>query len=307
MNIEKLLESNAKKRLKNSSYPERCFIKFLEENEYDKKYLIIREYPIFPYYIDFAFINEKLAVEIDGSQHLLPERIESDKKKNQLLEKNGWKVLRFSEKIVKTDWNLIKEKLNEFLSKTNKKTFEMVGVICYVSYGYEKKKRGEDGLTDLEREKNLKMRKVERPSKEVLKNLINEKKWKDIGEIYNVSDTTIKKWAKYYNLPSTTYEKKGIKKEEICPIIKCENCGKDFKCKNFSNKKINKHFCSKKCLTEFTKKETKFQIDGKTYEITKKYIEENKHKYKNISDMAKKTNVSRFLLARRIKEFNIIW
>lgn len=65
------------------------FKKYLEEREYDKRYLIIQEYSMFPYFIDFAFVDIKLAIEIDGSQHLLPERMEKDKLKDQLLMDNG--------------------------------------------------------------------------------------------------------------------------------------------------------------------------------------------------------------------------
>lgn len=57
-------------RKKNMSFPEKCFKKLLEENSIDKNFLIYREYSVFPYYIDFAFIDIKVAVEIDGSQHL---------------------------------------------------------------------------------------------------------------------------------------------------------------------------------------------------------------------------------------------
>ena len=71
-------------RKKNSpSYPEQVFIKFLKEKEYDKHYYIERECPVFPYYIDFAFVNEKVAVEIDGSQHLDEERSKKDKENKE--------------------------------------------------------------------------------------------------------------------------------------------------------------------------------------------------------------------------------
>jgi hypothetical protein len=44
-------------RQSNMSYPEKCFQDIIKENNLDKKYLIYREYSVFPYFIDFAFIN----------------------------------------------------------------------------------------------------------------------------------------------------------------------------------------------------------------------------------------------------------
>jgi very-short-patch-repair endonuclease len=64
-------------------------MKFLEEKGYSSKYLIHREYSVFPYFIDFAFVEQKIAIEIDGSQHLLPERKERDEKKDALLIEQG--------------------------------------------------------------------------------------------------------------------------------------------------------------------------------------------------------------------------
>ena len=72
-------------RLSNVSYPEKLFIEYVESNGLDKKYSIVREYSVFPYFIDFAFVNQMVAIEIDGSQHLLPERKERDDKKDKLL------------------------------------------------------------------------------------------------------------------------------------------------------------------------------------------------------------------------------
>ena len=51
-------------------------------------------------------------------------------------------------------------------------------------------------------------RKQERPNRETLKTLIRNKSFVDIGKQYNVTDNTIKKWCKYYNLP---YRRKNIK------------------------------------------------------------------------------------------------
>lgn len=54
-------------------------------------------YPQFPcgkYYIDFADPFNKIALEIDGKDHLREEVIKRDKLKEKFLNKNGWKVFR---------------------------------------------------------------------------------------------------------------------------------------------------------------------------------------------------------------------
>ena len=75
------------------SYPEKFFMKVIDNNFEDKNY--IREYPIGIYSVDFAWINKKLAIEIDGEQHdRFEEYAQRDTEKDKLLINNGWKVLR---------------------------------------------------------------------------------------------------------------------------------------------------------------------------------------------------------------------
>lgn len=50
-------------------------------------------------------------------------------------------------------------------------------------------------------------RKVERPSKEELSQLLQESNFSAIGRTYGVSDNAVRKWCKYYDLP---YRKKDI-------------------------------------------------------------------------------------------------
>ena len=51
-------------------------------------------------------------------------------------------------------------------------------------------------------------RKVERPSKEVLLELIKTTSFINIGKLYNVTDNAVRKWCKSYGLP---YKQKDIK------------------------------------------------------------------------------------------------
>lgn len=182
------------------SYPESCFIKFLTEKGYDKKFLIEREFAIFPFYIDFAFVDLKIAVEIDGSQHLEPERKKRDEEKDKLLLKEGWKILRLTDEAVKKEWEQIEISLNKLIGSNDIK-FEKVGIIKKPK-GYIKKERGADGLTDKERESHYNSRKVkERPNAETLKQLLEKNSFTAVGKQYGVSTATIRRWCRKYNIP----------------------------------------------------------------------------------------------------------
>lgn len=75
------------------SYPEKFFMQVIANEFNDKNYL--QEYNVGIYSIDFAWIKNKLAIEIDGGQH---ERFEEykarDIRKDKYLKSQGWKVLR---------------------------------------------------------------------------------------------------------------------------------------------------------------------------------------------------------------------
>ena len=194
-------------RLKNMSYPEKCFQKILEDNGLDKKYLIYREYSVFPYFIDFAFINEKVAVEIDGSQHLEEERKRRDNEKDNLLLSNGWKVIRIAANEVVCGGTIALNAVTKAL-EGKETSYAKVGILKSPKK-YEKVARGEDGLSDKQREANIAQRKVDRPNKEELFEMIKNKPFTTIAKEYGVSDKAIVKWCKRYDLP---YRKKDINK-----------------------------------------------------------------------------------------------
>lgn len=73
------------------SYPEKYFIQLFEAESAPP---YVRELRVGRWFIDFAFPTLKLAVEIDGRQHLLPERQDSDRKKDSELLAAGWTVVR---------------------------------------------------------------------------------------------------------------------------------------------------------------------------------------------------------------------
>jgi len=91
------------------SYPEKVINSFINSNKLNEKYQIIQKLPIGKYFLDFAFIDLKLDLEVDGQTHFRDEiAIEHDRKRNEWLEINGWKIYR----IKWIDFN--KDKINEF-------------------------------------------------------------------------------------------------------------------------------------------------------------------------------------------------
>jgi very-short-patch-repair endonuclease len=191
-------------RTSNLSYPEKLFLEKLEMLNWGEKYSIIREYCIFPYFIDFAFVNEKVAVEIDGSQHLLVDRKERDDKKDKLLLNVGWNVIRITDKEVKSNIdNVMLEIKNILNSKTSSKKYNL-GILS-IPVGYQKKEKNTFGFTKSIFEHNIKQRKVERPDFQTLKNEIKELGFVKTGKKYGVSDNAIRKWLKFYEKTGGKY------------------------------------------------------------------------------------------------------
>lgn len=97
------------------SYPEKFFMKVIENEFVDKNYK--REYPVSIYSIDFAWVDKKLAIEIDGAQHEKPEYKERDKRKDRCLKENGWEILRIKWDDMCNDTKVCIEKAKNFIEK----------------------------------------------------------------------------------------------------------------------------------------------------------------------------------------------
>lgn len=111
-------------RKTNLSHPEKRFIDAISKHA--GKFLIVRERSVFPYFIDFAFENEKVAVEIDGSQHLQEDRQIKDKEKDAHLIANGWRVYRIPATLVYSSPDDVIIHLMKFIGES--KTFENCGI-----------------------------------------------------------------------------------------------------------------------------------------------------------------------------------
>jgi len=81
------------------THPERAL--WNELRDYKLGWRFRRQFPVPPYIVDFACIEARLIIEVDGSQHARPG--DHDLRDNKL-QREGWRVLRF--------WN------NEVLQET---------------------------------------------------------------------------------------------------------------------------------------------------------------------------------------------
>lgn len=101
--------ANVKDNKCGMSYPELWFEAMLKDNALDLNYEYNKQF--YQYKLDFAWESKRLCIEIDGSQHyLMPDRAESDKRKDELLRSKGWKVLRLK-------WGYIAKCPNDAISK----------------------------------------------------------------------------------------------------------------------------------------------------------------------------------------------
>ena len=57
--------------------------------------------------VDFLISSKMIIIEIDGIQHTLPEHEEADKKRDEELEKLGFKILRYTNKDINQNFNSV--------------------------------------------------------------------------------------------------------------------------------------------------------------------------------------------------------
>lgn len=195
----KYLQANPDKvpyRLNHSSkrsYPELCFEKALQDANISGWF---SEYSFGIYSFDFAFPEQRIDVEIDGSTHTLPNVKSIDNKRDALAYEHGWKVIRFSAKQIKND---VKGCVNQLLTllelpllvynlpaKPKKKTYNCVDCQTEICYGA---KRCTQCYC-------VAQRKVKRPPIEILKKDLETMTYVAVGKKYGVSDNCIRKWLK---------------------------------------------------------------------------------------------------------------
>ena len=72
-----------------------------------------RQHPIGPFIVDFCCVERGLVVELDGSQHA--ERNAADERRTRLIERSGYRVLRFWDSEVLINLYGVLERISEAL------------------------------------------------------------------------------------------------------------------------------------------------------------------------------------------------
>lgn len=171
--------------------------------------------------VDFAHLEQKVAIEVNGTQHYNKDGTlkEYYQTRNDFLKGKGWKVSEIyyteffkdenMQKII--DNTLDKEGIvyssdatiiNGKLQKIERRILEEKAIEDKLDaeasvYGYTK---NNSRITQSVIESRISQRKVIRPSKEELQEMINTKTLTDIGIQYGVSMNAIKKWCKSYSI-----------------------------------------------------------------------------------------------------------
>lgn len=66
-----------------------------------------RQRPVGNYILDFYISEKKIAIEIDGRQHQTRDSVASDKERDAFLQKQGIKVLRYSNRQINCSFKIV--------------------------------------------------------------------------------------------------------------------------------------------------------------------------------------------------------
>ena len=106
---QKNLLRNSQNLRKNMTKEERhLWYDFLKEYPVQFK----RQYVIGSYIVDFYCYQARLVVELDGSQHYEPNAVEYDRNRTAYLQKQGLRVMRFSNLDVITQFRAVCEAID---------------------------------------------------------------------------------------------------------------------------------------------------------------------------------------------------
>ena len=107
----------------NKTYLEKWFDNILIKHDLYNQYNIKYNYSVYPYFLDFAFVDLKLDVEVDGKFHYTQEQnIKHDNIRNSYLTNKGWRIFRISIDEVNKNSNEMEKMFLDYLQKYNETT-----------------------------------------------------------------------------------------------------------------------------------------------------------------------------------------
>lgn len=179
------------------SYLEQWFFdEIIKKFNLSHNYDIVMEYPIYPYFIDFAFLNINVAVEMDGRCHFTngKNRIEHDIKRDKILNEKGWLIYR-----IKFD-EINEITVNNFLNFLNTREINDKTLPAKTFLYKEIKPKKQETTKRLEN--NLKRDEIQKEFIPIILNsniIFNKIGWvQQVSKIINKKVSKVPKWMKYY-------------------------------------------------------------------------------------------------------------
>ena len=111
----KLLYQKARELRNNSTNAEQILWGYLKTKPPGFKFR--RQHPYSIYILDFYCHSLKLVIEVDGSIHTIKEVMENDAVRQELLEKDGLKVVRFSNEEIFTASEKVIKRIEDLIIK----------------------------------------------------------------------------------------------------------------------------------------------------------------------------------------------
>jgi very-short-patch-repair endonuclease len=198
------------------SYPEKLAYCFFEDNNFNFKH----SFSVGPYFADFLLVDTKQIIEVDG-EYWHKDNKEQDKKRDEFIESQGYKVVRFPAKEIIARLNVFFNKQYKISKEESEKRLIIKPkkekpkcIKCNKILRFDKNKMCKN-CWYLSEEKNKmyeNKRKVKnRPSKEELEKLISNNTYIDIAKSFNVSKGTIKNWINQYFIKMEVRKRKIIR------------------------------------------------------------------------------------------------
>jgi len=178
------------------SYGEQKLHDLFVKNSIYEKYDVVNEYCEYPYFLDFAFVNEKVDVEFDGKWHFTDKKQTRDKLRNEYLQQKGWRIFRIA--YFDLDTFDIKSLLS-FIGNTKEKQFASSLIKYHELIQQQKTKRCKQKLVKKQRVIDERQQAIDDRRKILM--TIDTSKFGWVGEaskLLNISHTSLRRFIERY-------------------------------------------------------------------------------------------------------------